>query len=78
MKSICIADGIEFTVDAYYEVEEGQITTENHDVKIYRVDIHKIMFEFNSGISLDITSSIPDEEMKRIENKLLEYYLYQI
>lgn len=76
MNAISLAVADDFTVDAYFDIEEGQITTENHDVRIYRVDIHKIMFEFNSGMSIDITSSIPDKDMKSIENRILDYHLH--
>lgn len=78
MKSACIADGTGFTISAYYDIDEGEITTENQDMKIYSIDIHNIMFEFESGNSFDIMDRIQANDIKKIEQKLFEYFLYSI
>jgi len=76
MNTISLAVADDFSVDAYYDIEEGSITTEKHDVQIYYVHIHRITMEFNSGTIADITSSIPKNDMSKIEQQILDYHLY--
>jgi hypothetical protein len=76
MNTISLAVADDFSVDAYFDIEEGSITTEKHDAQIYHVHIRAITMEFNSGTIADITNSIPKHDMSKIEQQILDYHLY--
>lgn len=76
MNTISLAVADDFSVDAYFDIEEGSINTERHDVQIYHVHIHRITMEFTSGTIADITNSIPKNDMSKIEQQILDYHLY--
>lgn len=76
MNAVSLAVGVDFSVDAYYDIEEGNITTERHDVQIYHVHVHKVTMEFASGTIADITNSIPKNDMSKIEQQILDYHLH--
>lgn len=71
MKSMTLADGDAFTLDAYYTIDTGKIITDFMECDLVIVDIHKIRISFADAGTIDILTIFSDEQLEVFREQII-------